>query len=490
MAIQAAWEKDDCEIGWLLAELAGVSDVEFSEKAGTACIKRSGERYSILFAKSFVQRYLSTPDDVLFVLLHEIMHKIRGDLVRDIDVVGPVEQHVLNVAEDMLINAELCLRFFETPPPFFEALYDGDSFPGVLLTPPALLIEKLYDKGRHSIAEESFFEEVRQKLKEWIDEGTYRPNSNSDLVSNFNHLVFGHFEALSGLPHREELLEDDLDEDLAPGDLAKFAYIDAWFHFSKQNVEILYEWIRPLFPFEEQVVIVLGDHSDKDCPLPGWDDVFDEKGGHSDIEEDEKINVEVSPRHVSRVARLLKKALEPDPANPVESMLMQPEKSVVPWMGRCESLWMAKGLWPVFFNTPTYTRNLEYIRPHLYIDVSGSTKEQQPMIYGLVAHLADIIGGPVYLFSNTVAEASMEDIKKGKMTTTGGTDFDCVIEHAVKNRFRKIVIMTDGCAEMNGTNRSKITSGEIQLYILFTNRRRYYDPEDLIPLAKEVFYME
>ena len=160
----------------------------------------------------------------------------------------------------------------------------------------------------------------------------------------------------------------------------------------------------------------------------------------------------------------------------------------MPWPGRRENLWLAQGLWPVFFKPPTITVDQDYLRPHVYIDVSGSTRQHQPLIYGLIAHLSDLIGQPVYLFSNTVVEASLQDIRKGRVTTTGGTDFDCVMEHALKNHFRKLILITDGCAEMNENSRAKVRSGEIEAFLVLTDSR-YHLCEVLAGHAKVIFYL-
>jgi len=86
------------------------------------------------------------------------------------------------------------------------------------------------------------------------------------------------------------------------------------------------------------------------------------------------------------------------------------------------------------------------------------------------------------------SKASIEHIRTGKVRTTGGTDFDCVIEHALKNHFRKIILITDGCADMTNNNVEKVRSGKLEVYLVLTERSSYL-PEVLSTNAKGHFYL-
>jgi len=406
LALNAAWDKDDPRLAWMLSNLAGVSSVKFSDDIDTACIKKSGNKYMIRFSRTFVQKYLKTPDDILFVLLHEIMHKVQGDPIRDMNLRNPIDHAVANMVEDIVINARLCAIFFPFAVPLFEKIYRADRFPDILLIPPVAL--ELYS-GRHldknplyhaenksiqydygSMTEEMFLFFLKPVFRQVEN----FPKAPADFIENIGLWV-----------SRENEWEQGL----------LLWYWRAWSTWDKTSVPDLYDCIRPLFPDVPEVILI-GDHGHQGEGLPGWDDVLGSWGaGYSEDEKEDEIDVQVPHKHVNKMIRMIRQAVEPDPLNPLESFTVQPERSVVPWPGRRENLWLAHGLWPVFFKPPVYTRDLDYLRPHVYIDVSASTSEHQPMIYGLVHHLADIIGEPIYLFSNTVAEASIEHIRTGKV---------------------------------------------------------------------------
>lgn len=157
LIIQTAQEYKNQELFALLMNLVRLSSFEmiaFDPKKpetaqGTAYIKRLGlNRYQVKFYEKFVNTYLKTGDDCVFVLLHELSHWQQGDLIR------PSSQHssslnpiYSNIVADMLINARLCQNWFPQGVPFFERFYSdqdehGQSQPlrlfGHFLMPPQI----------------------------------------------------------------------------------------------------------------------------------------------------------------------------------------------------------------------------------------------------------------------------------------------------------------------------------------------------------------
>ena len=479
LALNAAWEQDDPQLAWLLSHLAGVSSVVFSDEIDTACIQKTGEKYLIRFSSVFVQK-LESAEELLFVLLHEIMHKVQGDLIRDLGLNTPLDHDVANLVEDIVINAQLIRRFFPRPLPLFDRLYDKERFPDALMIPPL----NLCDDHRHA----DMFEQAQSPA--W-DMSAQAARIDERLMAFFRKEAAEVFKKVENLPEPGRDFYWKNRRSMSDEEALAHWYARAWLDGERTTVAQLYEWIRPLFPAPDGVckVRLLGDHSEREGGMPGWEDLFNQEGGYYEDEGEDEIDLEAPTRQVNAMVRMIRRVLEPDLKNPLDAQLIQPEKSVIPWVGRRELLWLGMGWWPVFFNNPTITRDLDHLRPHIYLDVSGSTRERQPLIYGIIRHLADIIGEPVYLFSNTVAEASMEDIKKGKVTTTGGTDFDCVIEHASKNRFRKILIITDGFADMSRKNQGRVRSGKPEINLVLTQKlpRR---ANKIAELAKNVFCLE
>src|SRR6185436_14115848 len=67
-----------------------------------------------------------------------------------------------------------------------------------------------------------------------------------------------------------------------------------------------------------------------------------------------------------------------------------------------------------------------------------------PLLYGALAALRQHVEREVFLFSTVVSPISLQDLQRGRVDTTGGTDIRCVLDHALKYRVRKVLLVTDG----------------------------------------------
>jgi hypothetical protein len=50
----------------------------------------------------------------------------------------------------------------------------------------------------------------------------------------------------------------------------------------------------------------------------------------------------------------------------------------------------------------------------------------------------------VHLFSNRIADVTLDELRNGKCITTGGTDIACVAKHIQNNQVRRALLITDG----------------------------------------------
>ena len=108
----------------------------------------------------------------------------------------------------------------------------------------------------------------------------------------------------------------------------------------------------------------------------------------------------------------------------------------------------------------------------IYLDVSGSVHTYLPKIMGIIAKLRANVSS-VYLFSNKVVETSMEKLTKGEVSTTYGTDFNCVAESILDNKFDKAVVITDGYAFLNRELSKTLEERKVEIMtILFGNSCR------------------
>lgn len=153
---------------------------------------------------------------------------------------------------------------------------------------------------------------------------------------------------------------------------------------------------------------------------------------------------------------------------------------------------MAMGHWPVLFHGPVFGAMDNSQGAHIYVDVSGSVSGLTGRIYGLVLALANEVALPVHLFSNRIMDLTMDDLAHGRVRTTGGTDFDCVVTHALEHGYRRVVVITDGMGEIATDNAEAFRASGASLYLLLTGMGIGYGkfPSPISSLARQVWDME
>jgi len=140
LTINCAYHNQNPGILNLLTELADISVCEFSEKTPTASIGFSNSKLYLRFNKGFIKKYVSTPDCLLFVVLHELMHKIYGDLFTNLtNNKSDSNNFIANIAFDLHINRKLCHDFLCVPTLLSNLYGTQDPLSRVFLPPELLL---------------------------------------------------------------------------------------------------------------------------------------------------------------------------------------------------------------------------------------------------------------------------------------------------------------------------------------------------------------
>lgn len=93
-------------------------------------------------------------------------------------------------------------------------------------------------------------------------------------------------------------------------------------------------------------------------------------------------------------------------------------------------------------------------RATIYLDTSGSMNGVLPVLHTSLVALRKQLAPRILLFSTIIAEANGADFDAGRLCTTGGTDIEPVITHAVqearvaasvgRSATRMVVVLTDG----------------------------------------------
>jgi len=128
---------------------------------------------------------------------------------------------------------------------------------------------------------------------------------------------------------------------------------------------------------------------------------------------------------------------------------------------------------PVMYKSPKYVFKTDKALLPIYLDVSGSTTPYLPEIIQLLANISNELDY-VWGFSDLIHKHTKEDLQQNRIHSTGGTDFNCVVDHAIENNYKHIVVLTDGYASCRFQGR--IPSIQSVVTILFgpNNKENYF----------------
>lgn len=141
---------------------------------------------------------------------------------------------------------------------------------------------------------------------------------------------------------------------------------------------------------------------------------------------------------------------------------------------------------PTMFKTYKYTNKINKNLLPIYLDVSGSTMAYLPDIIKLIANVSNELDY-VWGFSDFIHKHTIQDLQAGKIKSSGGTSFDCIIEHVIEQQFKHFVVITDGDGYTK--QQGKLANVESVVTILFgySNKNNYFSKNyDNTHLIEEV----
>lgn len=137
---------------------------------------------------------------------------------------------------------------------------------------------------------------------------------------------------------------------------------------------------------------------------------------------------------------------------------------------------IAAGIPVPIFKTKRYAYKFDKNLLPIYLDVSGSTNPFLPEIVRLIANVSNELDY-VWGFSTEIHMHNMEELEQGKLKTTGGTDFDCVIDHAEQNKFEHIVVITDGEAYTRRKGKPEFLKSVVTILFGYSRKDNYFSVE-------------
>ncbi len=157
----------------------------------------------------------------------------------------------------------------------------------------------------------------------------------------------------------------------------------------------------------------------------------------------------------------------------------------VPLLDRRSTVLRSLGVEPLFYagSIDLRRRAPSGDRVHVYLDVSGSMSGLEDAIYGAILDCREWVYPSVHLFSTSIADVSHEDIRKGVVVSTGGTDYTCIARHMKANKVRRACIITDGwVGKPRGGHRE--TLSKARLGVAYAGE--YFNTDDLAGVANHV----
>jgi hypothetical protein len=347
---------------------------------------------TIYVSEKFWVDELRTEEDAEQVILHEVFHSILGDTAR-LKEDSKHRTQLANIAADMRINRWIS-GFNVYTSSFFEKFYPNTGI-HKLLRPnsefkPAERFRGLYNEvwNQNRYNSPQSYDDIFDTLERTLPKITYNIKFIGSHPDDKNE------DGLKPIPKDiEEAIRDEIIQQLGESGSSGAGYGS---DIRSQIVDVLKTQQKISRKFLQRFAI---DHN------------FNKL----------KAFFPVSRRRMS-----------PIPINPSKRELFRAA------LGRPPIMWKAKG-----------TKTAEkYSGVAIYLDLSGSVHSYLPRIVALISNLNKELTS-VFGFSNKIVEHTLNDLRLGKLNTTGGTDFDCIASHIIENNFTKCILITDGEGSLN-----------------------------------------
>ncbi len=127
------------ELGEII-NLFRIMDMEPNNAIATARIALRENRLHVEVSPMFFNQYMQTPDDIGFVICHEILHYVLGHLtIEGREAVRMAGNMQANLAMDIVINHRLYKIFLNPEKLFVQKFYENSQCPVEMLKPPSTI---------------------------------------------------------------------------------------------------------------------------------------------------------------------------------------------------------------------------------------------------------------------------------------------------------------------------------------------------------------
>lgn len=433
---------------------------KFKHIVSTMAIDDIGTLY---VAEEYVNTYLESIDDLKAILLHELFHQVLGDLksLKYLNKKDPdlgLKAFAINIATDCRINAFLYFFMQENgmDNSIFNRMYatikdkfNVDDFLLKLLHQDSVFTQEekkqkeciplikihsdLYStKAEYAISFQELYDHVLEYLMK--EQEKYK-----GMLEQLNGFLIGNHKFDPSDPKVNKELGQKEGEDTEGDDLPD----------------------KP----EEGAGDLISDIVNGDGTKPpgisncAYKTILNEAQGI-----DQKIDVELFKRlsfdNLFTNIRLVN-------TTRVKSTVKMPR--IPTSISKRDNFLLMNDIIPLLWSNPSYVEVKTKKMLPIYLDVSGSMYDALPEIIKLITN----VGGDleyVWGFSNKIYKHTMDDLLQNRIKSTGGTDFDCVIDHALLEGYNSIMVVTDGYAYCNKGD-SKIEGLDEAIVVLCSDQR-------------------
>ncbi len=390
----------------------GVADVptaqiRFVPSDGQRAERGGAGEFQILLGRRFIAEQASADADLAFLVAHELLHLVRGDLWASEDAAEAVAS---NIASDAINDA------FLLGPAMGRAFTGVDGLWGrrdlrdpveALLTPLDVAAARLgYPAARgwgDAVVRERLFEHARPPAAP-----RYRPGEWAEVHATLEERGrTGTIELAEALPRVKGLLEQ------LPKPRSARAGVGASGEAREAQAALHQSWQGA--------------------------------GGPVDT-------VRVTPCPQDRLTRWLRRFVAETAANTVEdaeSAALRGPGDGGTVMGRRAVVEYAAGLRALPFARLERTSSPALAGVTLYLDASASMSDALPPIVGDLGERGrSWLAEPIWAFSTEVFPVTVRELRQGSVPSTGGTSFDVVAKHILATRTRRAALITDGEGEL------------------------------------------
>lgn len=431
--------------GFELSTFFSLFRIKMSDKVETACVT-CGVAPELLLNKDFIAEHCKTDEHLFMLVMHELYHVILGHTR-----LFPKANEPRNIAFDAVINALLCSLF---PAPeftsFFTDYYPADEMPYALLRPRGEgtpekakeALRLLYDENGTGTYHDVFLtlgkmpeEDMDEKSRQ--QDGGGKGNGGKKSKGSGGGGRRG--DGGEGEAKQPKSGEDSFGE-------KKPELLGSHDNKGEKDMEKGDETDATLAEFINEVI---AKWQSPDKPISGRD------MGSGVRKRDYTAKTNVPPEMKKGLRRLMGIAMlrgireeRCRRVRPIPSFA----ETFVPILSdrthEAKKLLLGNA---IIYETQLDTRRLAFrdnVRTCVYFDVSGSIEAAVPSVAEALLPYCRRKMCDLHVFSTVVAKTTIRELKEKHFTSSGGTDINCVLRHALSLRGEKkpksIVVITDG----------------------------------------------